>query len=390
MAAGQEQLTSPSIEGYRIVRLIGSGGMGLVYEAVHEGDGFQHRVALKLIRHGMDSDRALRRFRQERQILARLQHPNIATLLDGGITGDGRPYLVIEYVDGTPLLSYCDSRRLGLRERIDLLLQIASAVGTAHQNLIVHRDLKPANVLVTPAGETKLLDFGIATLLRDSGDSGPATDVGARAYTPEYASPELIRGDPVTVAADVYALGVTACELLAGARPFGRGELSVTAFEQTVLNGEPPRPSSLVNETAARNRRESLTSLQRALRGELDNIMLMALRKDVDRRYPSVEALADDLRRHLGGQPVTAQPDRLAYRARKFVARNRAVVGLSALVAALLIGGIAVATDQARRAEAAAGAAERERSRAEAVSSFLVEMFAAPDSGPSGRPVTVV
>lgn len=160
MAAGQEQLTSPSIEGYRIVRLIGSGGMGLVYEAVHEGDGFQHRVALKLIRHGMDSDRALRRFRQERQILARLQHPNIATLLDGGITGDGRPYLVIEYVDGTPLLSYCDSRRLGLRERIDLLLQIASAVGTAHQNLIVHRDLKPANVLVTPA-ETKLLDFGI-------------------------------------------------------------------------------------------------------------------------------------------------------------------------------------------------------------------------------------
>lgn len=160
----------------------------------------------------------------------------------------------------------------------------------------------------------------------------------------------------------------------------------MTAFEQTVLNGEPPRPSSLVNETAARNRRESLTSLQRALRGELDNIMLMALRKDVDRRYPSVEALADDLRRHLGGQPVTAQPDRLAYRARKFVARNRAVVGLSALVAALLIGGIAVATDQARRAEAAAGAAERERSRAEAVSSFLVEMFAAPDSGPSGRP----
>jgi len=374
---------------YRIVRQIGSGGMGSVYEGIRDDDQFQHRVAIKVIRRGMDTGRTLQRFHQERQILARLQHPNIAALLDGGVTDDGRPYFVIEYVDGAPLLEYCDQRRLGIRERIGLLRQLASAVQSAHQNLVVHRDLKPGNVLVTAAGDVKLLDFGIAKLLDDSTEGVTQTDPGSRIYTPEYASPELIRGQPVGVGVDVYAMGVLGYELLAGTRPFLRGEGGLAALEQAIQEDEPRRPSSAVDAQAAAARGESLKSLRRRLAGELDNVILMALRKDPARRYPSVAALRDDLRRYLDGLPVAAQPDRLGYRVRKFIGRHRTVVGLSAVVVMALIGAIMVTTDQARRADAAAQTAERERTRTAAVNRFVVEMLAQTDPGTARSAATV-
>ncbi|MHB1328949.1 MAG: protein kinase domain-containing protein [Gemmatimonadales bacterium] len=369
---------------YKLVRLIGSGGMGSVYEAIREGDGFQHRVALKLIRLGMDSDSALQRFRQERQILARLQHPNIATLLDGGTTDDGRPYVVIEYVEGMPLLEYCDRHQLGVRARIALLRQVAAAVQAAHGSLVVHRDLKPGNILVTAAGDVKLLDFGIAKLLDDQTDSSTLTDAGTRLYTPEYASPELILGAPVSVAVDVYALGVICFELLTGTRPFLRDKHSMAALD------EPPRPSSAVSADAAALRGDSVAGLRRQLTGDLDQLILQAIHSDPARRYQSVAALDDDLRRYLEGLPVAAQPDRWSYRTRKFVGRHRAGVAISAAVAIALVSAIAVTMWQASQANAAAVLAEQERSRTEAVNRFVVEMLAAQQPDTDDTNVTVV
>jgi tetratricopeptide (TPR) repeat protein len=319
---------------YAVIALVGRGGMGAVYRAARDGD-FRMEVALKLIKRGADTDAALSRFRKERQILAGLQHPNIARLLDGGATGDGLPYFAMEYVEGKPLLEYAAPLPIG--QRLELFRSICAAVQYAHQNLIVHRDLKPANILVAADGTPKLLDFGIAKLLDPAADgSGPTrTIAGAAAMTPDYASPEQVRGGPVTTATDVYSLGAILFELLTGERPHRLDTYSRETIEKAICHDEPRRPSAI----------------NRALDSDLDNIVLTALRKEPQRRYASVEQLSEDVRRHLEGRPVRARKDTFAYRARKFIRRNRIGVAAAAIAAAAVAAGIVAVNRQARRAE---------------------------------------
>lgn len=336
--------TSVSVVGkrfgpYRITGLIGHGGMGSVYEAVRDDDQYDQKVAIKLIKLGMESSVDIRRFRRERQILARLDHPNIARLVDGGSTPEGSPYLVMEYVEGRPITEYCRDRSLSIDQKLKLILQVAGAVQYAHQKLIVHRDLKPGNILVTNEGIPKLLDFGVAQLVQPEESTGatPRTYTTAWLLTPDYASPEQIRGEPVTAASDVYSLGGVLYELLTGKRAHRINGRSAAEIERAVCQAEVETPS------AAAGLRE--------LRGDLDNILRMALRKEPERRYSSVERLAEDLRRHLDGRPVSARKDTLAYRAGKFVGRNRLALAAAGLLALSLTGGVIATAFQARRAE---------------------------------------
>ncbi|HXU46378.1 MAG TPA: serine/threonine-protein kinase, partial [Thermoanaerobaculia bacterium] len=316
---------------YRIVSELGRGGMGAVYLAERADSEYEKKVAIKLLKRGLDTDELIRRFRGERQILARLDHPNIGRLLDGGTTGDGRPYLVMDYVVGRPIDAYCSERNLPLPERLRLFGQVCRAVHFAHQNLVVHRDLKPGNILVTADGSPKLLDFGIAKLIED--DAEPFATVAAlKMMTTEFASPEQVRGEPVTTATDVYSLGALLYRLLVGRSPYrpvteGRAALAEAVCEQT-----PIRPS-----LAAAEGPEADRDAGKRLRGDLDNIVLRALQKDPARRYESAEQLASDVQRHLDGLPVLARPDSLGYRVGKFVNRHRMGVGLAAaaLVAVL-------------------------------------------------------
>jgi len=320
------------VGGYVLERVLGSGGMGTVYLARREVDGFTQRVALKLVRGGMDSAETLRRFRTERAVLASLQHECIARFHDGGSTPDGQPWYAMEYVEGRPIDQTCDERHLGTRARVALFLEVCEAVQHAHGKLVVHRDLKPANILVTGDGHVKLLDFGIAKLLES--DAAQATLTGQRALTPAYASPEQLRGEPSAIASDVYSLGVVLYELLAGARPFA----SPTAI---VVGRAPERPSATVlrSSPAAAARGGSPERIARELRGDLDTILLKALHEDPARRYATVEALAEDLRRHLAGRTVLARPDTVGYRVRTFVRRHRIPVVLaSAALLALVLG----------------------------------------------------
>lgn len=369
---------------YEITRLIGMGGMGAVYEGVRADDQFHKRVALKFLKRGGVGDLAVRRFRYERQILANLSHPNIATLLDGGLTPDGQPYIAMEYVDGVPLTTYAAQHRLTVRQRIGLLLQVCAAVQHAHQNFVVHRDLKPGNILVTGDGAVKLLDFGIARLMRDSEglEMLPATQGGALAFTPDYASPEQVRGMPVAASSDIYALGVIASELLCGHRPFSLdGQLF--AEWQTILTQAPaPAPSSLVRDADAAAFSTSAARLRRDLTGDLDAIVLQALRKEPERRYGTVDQFARDLQRHLDGLPVSAQRDSLGYRAGKFLRRRRLEVGALVLVGSSLVGGIVATTRQVQRVEL-------ERAKLEQVNSFLTNMFSSVEPELNGPEVTV-
>ena len=380
---------------YRIVHEIGRGGMGVVYLAERADEQFEKRVALKVVKRGMDTDEVLRRFRHERQILASLDHPNIARLLDGGATADGRPYLVMEYIEGEPIDAYCDRRGLGIRERLDLFRAVCNAVQHAYQRLVVHRDIKPSNILVTDAGEPKLLDFGIAKLLDDSAtDATPRTRTGVRMLTPEYASPEQVRGAPVTTASDVYALGVVLYRLLSGRPPYEVRGLSVAEAERAVEQ-EPPPPSVAAVRKAeasaaeadahtvaspadvARSRNTTPDALRRALRGDLDAIALKALAKDPQRRYGSPALLADDIGRYLAGLPVTARAPRTAYVVSRFIRRHRVGVAAAAAFVLLLAGSAAaLGVAQARTARALAQA-EQERATAEEVASFLESMFSA-------------
>jgi non-specific serine/threonine protein kinase/serine/threonine-protein kinase len=351
--------------------------MGEVYLAARGDDAFEKRVAVKVIRTDVDLGLVLQRFHEERQILARLEHPHIARLLDGGTTPDGRPFFVMEYVDGEPLREYCDERRLSVRRRLELFLSVCGAVHYAHQNLIVHRDLKPGNILVTAEGVPKLLDFGIAKLLRP--DTAPAdaqaTITVMRLLTPDYASPEQARGEPVTTATDVYSLGVLLYELLTGHRPHGLRGQSPEEVLAAVREEAPTAPSEVIRrpetapavaggppatvEAIAARRETRPEQLRRQLAGDLDTIVLMALRKEPARRYGSVEQLADDVRRHLSGRPVRARPDTLAYRAGKFVRRHRVSVAAAALVLLSLVAGIAGTAWQARVAGIERARAER-------------------------------
>ena len=364
-------LVGTQIGVYQLVGLLGEGGMGSVYEAARADDQYRQRVALKLVQGGLDSALALARFRRERQILAGLTHPNIATLLDGGVAADGRPFLVMEYIEGAPITGWCDAHGAGLRERLALFRQVCAAVRTAHRNLVIHRDLKPGNVLVTGDGVVKLLDFGIAKMLGDDAepDALPLTRGGARVFTPEYASPEQIRGDALTTASDVYSLGVLLFELLAGRRPFVASSGSAAELEHRVLTEAPPRPSAVAR-----------TEWRARIRGDLDLITLTALRKEPERRYSSVEALDDDVRRWLDGLPVRAHGDAMGYRVRKFVRRNAVAVTAAGLVVAPLLGGVGATTHQARRARA-------EQATAERISQFLRELLSSVKPATGGRDV---
>jgi eukaryotic-like serine/threonine-protein kinase len=350
-AAGPDSLTGRRIGPYRLLDVIGRGGMGAVYRAVREDDTFQKTVALKLVRGGASHDMDQRRFRRERQILARLEHPNIATVFDGGTTEEGQPYLVMEYVEGLPISDYCERHRLTVRQRLELFDAVCGAVAYAHRSLIVHRDIKPDNILVTAGGSPKLLDFGIAKLLAAGVDPDEApTATLLPMMTPEYASPEQVRGEPVTTSSDVYSLGVVLYELLTGTRPYEvRGE-SLNGIVHAVCETEPPAPSAAA---------QGLPTLPAELRGDLDTIVLKALRKEPARRYLSVQELSDDIRRHLQDRPVLARGDTLAYRASKFVGRHKAPVVAAALVLATLVGGIVAVVRQARIARAERARAER-------------------------------
>ena len=334
---------------YRVVQEIGRGGMGAVYLAERADGHYQQRVALKVIKRGMDTEQVLVRFRAERQILASLDHPNIARLLDGGSTEQGVPFFAMEYIEGEPIDVWADRRELAVEDRLRLFLQVCGAVAYAHQNLVVHRDIKPLNILVTVDGTPKLLDFGIAKVLHEGADEATSTVTGMRLLTPEYASPEQIDGRHATTVSDVYALGVVLYELLTGRSPYRARSRAPLDLVEAVRTTDPERPSAI----------GSTEKVRRRLRGDLDTILLTALRKEPARRYQSVEQFAGDLRRHLEGLPVRARPDTFRYRADKFVRRNRVPVAAGGLLALALLGGTAATAYQAQQARAAQARAER-------------------------------
>ena len=349
LAEGDDLPAGQQLGAYRILKEIGRGGMGAVYIADRADEEFQKQVAIKLIKRGMDTDQVLQRFRTERQILAGFDHPNIARLLDGGCTGTGLPYFVMEYVDGVSIHQFCDGKKLNITERLRLFRQVCAAVDYAHRNLVVHRDIKPSNILVTAEGVPKLLDFGIAKILQNQSDD-PATATGMLLMTPEYASPEQAQGSNVTTASDVYSLGVVLYELLTGHPPYRVETVPPVEVARVISESRPQLPSTVVNTWVKEESGRTLTPesvslpregtperLRRRLKGELDNIVLMALRKEPQRRYQTAEQFSEDIRRHLEGLPVAAHPDTFGYRAAKFISRNKAAVGASAFALLALV-----------------------------------------------------
>jgi serine/threonine-protein kinase len=392
-------LAGLAIGAYTLISLIGAGGMGTVWLARRSDGRFEGEAAVKLLNPSLIGHAGEERFSLEGSILARLRHPHIAQLIDAGVSGLSQPYLVLEYVDGERIDAYCDGRKLEIEARIRLFLDVLAAVSHAHANLIVHRDLKPSNVLVGTDGRVKLLDFGIAKLLERDLGAGEATALTREGavLTPEYAAPEQLAGGHVTTATDVYALGVLLYVLLAGRHPISEGTRSTAELLRAVLEKEPARLSETFASSGkqapaktAAQRSTPAGRLRRLLRGDLDTIVAKALKKDPAERYASVAALADDLRRHLDHQPIGARPDALAYRAAKFVRRNRAPVALTALTLLALAGGLVGTITQARRATRQAAIAGEQAARAEAVRDFLFEVFDEAQPGTAGRPPPTV
>lgn len=369
-----EDFTGRQIGDYHVLREIGRGGMGVVYEARREGEDFTQTVALKILRRGaMDSAELARRFRRERQILASLEHPRIARMLDGGraaAADGGAPFLAMEYVEGVPVDEFCDAKNLSVNERLRLFLQICDAVSFAHSRLVAHRDLKPSNILVTNDGAVKLLDFGIAKILAPENELSEQTLTAFAMMTPRYASPEQIRGETISTVTDVYSLGLILYELLTGARAYEFPSSRADEMAKVICEVQPARPSSVASgrwlagsEKITKNGGQRTTGSEKStnpragiqnpksLRGDLDNIVLKALRKEPSRRYASVEQMAGDIRRHLDGLPVTARPDTFSYRLEKFIRRNRVPVFAGVLILLTLVGGIAATGWQAFRAE---------------------------------------
>ncbi len=366
-----EDFIGREIGDYKILQEIGRGGMGVVFEAVREGEDFSQTAALKILKRGMDSDAMLRRFRHERQILASLEHPNIARLLDAGRAADGLPYFAMEFIKGKPLDEFCDEKNLNINERLRLFLQICAAVSFAHSRLVVHRDLKPTNILVTENGTVKLLDFGIAKILAPEGNVQNQTVTALGMMTPAYASPEQIKGEVVSTSSDIYSLGLILYELLTGTTAYDFPNKRADEIARVICEVEPARPSARIwdsgfrisdsketasgKQTTAESRSKTNPKSQipnpKSLKGDLDNIILKALRKSPARRYASVEQFAGDIERHLDGLPVIARPDTFSYRFEKFVSRNRVSVIAGMLVFLSLVGGIAATSWQARRAE---------------------------------------
>ena len=386
-------LTGGQLGAYELIEVIGSGGMGSVYRAARSDGSYDLQVAVKVVKKGMDSQSVLQRFEQERQILARLDHPNIARLIDGGVTDDGRPYFVMELIDGVPITEYCDQHQLGINDRLGLFRSVCDAVHFAHQNLVVHRDLKPSNILVTADGSIKLLDFGIAKSL-DAGEDIQATQTGMVPFTPAYAAPEQLLGDLVSTATDTYALGVVLYELLTGLRPFEPAK-TVASFRSEVLSGEPKKPSTMVSHAlageqrdmdaavAARgtSRRLDISALQTRLRGDLDAICLTALERNPSERYASVQQFSGDLQKHLNNEPVSAQNATLHYRVSKFLRRNRAAVGIAAAFAISLAAVVTFYT--VRLAEERDMAVAEQATTAEVVE-FVIGLFEQADPGETG------
>ena len=380
---------------YEIVREMGHGGMGTVFLAVRADDQYRKQVAIKLINRGMDTDLILRRFMMERQILANMEHPNIARLLEGGSTADGLPYFVMEYIEGEPITDYSDAGKLNNKQRLELFRQVCAALQYAHQNLVVHRDIKPSNILVTAEGVPKLLDFGIAKLLSPgwAAETGEATASMVRLMTPEYASPEQFRGISITTASDVYSLGVVLYELLSGHHPYRLSSRQPEQIAKVALSEEPDKPSSVASRQQAADAKNATDHKQRttdnrpltsnpnphfairnpkSLRGDLDNIVLKALRKEPERRYASVQEFSEDIRRHLEGLPVTASPATFGYRARKFAQRNKVGVVAAAIVVITLLTATIITSWQARVARTERANAERRFNDVRALANSVV------------------
>lgn len=380
-------LAGKQIGPYRVVNVIGEGGMGTVYRAVRDYGQYQKHVAIKVVRGMLLNEDIIERFERERETLARLQHPNIAQLLDGGTTDDGLPYVVMEYVEGVPLDKYCDDHSLDVTTRLQLFRTICGAVHYAHQNLVVHRDLKPGNILVDESGAPKLLDFGVAKILDASHqvEASDMTKAGLRFITPEYASPEQLRNENITTKSDVYSLGVLLFKLLTGKRPYDFGSQLPHEISRAVFEQQPLKPSTMVLKGSESNSAFSTNSqkLSHQLSGDLDNIILKALEKNHEKRYSSVEHLSEDIRRHLAGLPVSARSATFGYRAGKFVGRHKIGVAAATAIVLLLVGGIATALWQANKAT-------KEAAKAEQIAAFLQEMLSSADPARSGKDVTVV
>ena len=360
---------------YRLIRRIGEGGMGVVFLAERAGEGFSQVVALKLIRAGYVDPRLQERLAEERRLLARLEHPGIARLIDGGSTPAGQPYYAMEFVEGTDLLRYCDEHKLPLHSRLELFIEICDAVHYAHQQLIVHRDLKPANVRVTSEGRPKLLDFGLAKTLENE-EEGDATQT-ASWLTPAYAGPEQLKHGRVSILTDVYALGVVLYELASGERPYQVDGLNAAELTHVVCEVVPKAPSAAVKDGT--NFGTPIGSLRRMIAGDVDVIVLKALAKEPERRYRSAIELAEDIRRYLLGRPVRARPDSWAYRTSKLVRRHKTTVAAAIAVLVFLIVGLGVALWQAKVASAARSRAEDALRQSQDVSEFLVGLFQASD-----------
>jgi eukaryotic-like serine/threonine-protein kinase len=388
-----EQRTARVQEGqrigpYRIVRELGRGGMGRVYLAARADQAFEKQVAIKLVERGLDTEEVTRRFESERHILARLDHPNITRIIDGGTTADGLPFIVMDYVEGQPIDEYCDAHALDVDARLRLFQGVCAAVHYAHQHLVIHRDIKPANVLVTSEGVPRLLDFGIAKLLAAEAEPSKATRTILRRLTPEYASPEQVRGEALSTASDVYSLGVLLYRLLAGQSPYRTPAASASVLERAICDDHPERPSLAV----ARAQRVPAGQgtpdrLRRRLAGDLDNIALMALRKEPQRRYASVEQLSHDIGRYLAKLPVMARADTARYRAGKFLARHRIGVAATAVMIVLLIAGVVGTSWQARVARAERARAQQQFNDVRKLAtSFLFEFNSSIQNLPGATP----
>jgi serine/threonine protein kinase len=336
MIANPDSIIGRRVGPYKITGEVGRGGMGEVYRAVRDDDHFRQQVAIKIVKRGMDTEYVLRRFRNERQILAGLEHPNIARLLDGGATDNGLPYYVMEFIEGQPIDEYCAALKLTTADRLRLFLPVCAAVHFAHQKMVVHRDIKPGNILITSEGIPKLLDFGIAKILDPENSTGPfeptLTQTSFRMMTPAYASPEQVRGQAITPVSDVYSLGVLLYELLTGRRPYELKGRAPHEMAQLICEAEPPKPS------AAAGRGAETRRTRQGLQGDVDSIVLTAMRKDPERRYSSAQAFSDDIRRHLERLPVLARSDGAGYRLSKWVARHKAGGAAAAVVVAGVFG----------------------------------------------------
>lgn len=363
---------------YKIVKEIGRGGMGAVFLAMRDDGEFEQQVAIKIIRQTIAENEIIKHFKRERQILAKLNHPNIAKLLDGGISVDGLPFLAMEFVEGETIAKFVEQENLNLEERLKLFLKVCSAVQYAHQNLTVHRDIKPSNIIVSKDFEPKLLDFGLAKLINEnlSGDI-EQTQTDFRALTPVYASPEQLKNEPITTTSDIYSLGIVLYELLTGERPFHFEGKSLDEIIKNATEAEPPLPSA--------NPKSKIQNSK--FKVDLDNIVLMALRKEPERRYQSVEVFADDIKRYLKGLPVSARPNTFKYRASKFIKRNKVAVLAASLIFLSLVGGIFISIWQAR-------IAQREKLKAQVINAFFQTMLTYSDnssnlSRPKGNQMTV-